>query len=66
VSPGDSSIRQATLAAVEGATQMYYWAGIENGPAIGSGTGIGFRITSSTEAESGQVTAAGVPAGDRL
>ena len=36
----------ATLAAVEGATQMYYWAGTENGPAIGFATGFGFRITS--------------------
>ena len=36
----------ATLAAVEGATQMYSWAGTENGPAIGFATGFGFRITS--------------------
>jgi ribosomal protein S18 acetylase RimI-like enzyme len=36
----------ATLAAVAGATQMYYWAGTENGPAIGFATGFGFRITS--------------------
>ena len=36
----------ATLAAVDGATQMYYWAGTENGPAIGFATGFGFRITS--------------------
>ena len=36
----------ATLAAAAGATQMYYWAGTENGPAIGFATGFGFRITS--------------------
>jgi ribosomal protein S18 acetylase RimI-like enzyme len=36
----------ATLAGVEGATQMYYWAGTENGPAIGFATGFGFRVTS--------------------
>lgn len=36
----------ATLATVVGATQMYYWAGTENGPAIGFATGFGFRITS--------------------
>lgn len=36
----------ATLAAVGGATQMYYWVGTENGPAIGFATGFGFRITS--------------------
>jgi len=36
----------ATLAAADGATQMYYWAGIENGPAIGFATGFGFRVTS--------------------
>lgn len=36
----------ATLAAAAGATQMYYWAGTENGPAIGFATGFGFRVTS--------------------
>jgi GNAT superfamily N-acetyltransferase len=36
----------ASLAAVEGATRMYYWAGTENGPAIGFATGFGFRISS--------------------
>jgi len=36
----------ATVAAAAGATQMYYWAGTENGPAIGFATGFGFRITS--------------------
>jgi GNAT superfamily N-acetyltransferase len=36
----------ATLAAADGATQMYYWSGTENGPAIGFATGFGFRITS--------------------
>ena len=34
------------LAAGEGATQMYSWAGTENGPAIGFATGFGFRVTS--------------------
>jgi hypothetical protein len=36
----------ATLAAGEGATQVYYWAGTENGPTIGLATGFGFRISS--------------------
>ena len=36
----------ATLAAGEGATQLYSWAGTENGPAIGFATGFGFRISS--------------------
>ena len=36
----------ASLAAAAGATQMYYWAGTENGPAIGFATGFGFRVTS--------------------
>ena len=36
----------ATLAADEGATQLYSWAGTENGPAIGFATGFGFRISS--------------------
>jgi GNAT superfamily N-acetyltransferase len=36
----------AALAAGEGATQLYSWAGTENGPAIGFATGFGFRITS--------------------
>jgi ribosomal protein S18 acetylase RimI-like enzyme len=36
----------ATQATAVGATQMYYWAGTENGPAIGFATGFGFRLTS--------------------
>ena len=36
----------ATLVAGEGATQMYSWAGTENGAAIGFATGFGFRVTS--------------------
>ena len=36
----------ATLVAGEGATQLYSWAGTENGPAIGFATGFGFRISS--------------------
>jgi GNAT superfamily N-acetyltransferase len=36
----------ATLAAAQGAQQLYSWVGTENGPAIGFAIGFGFRITS--------------------
>jgi ribosomal protein S18 acetylase RimI-like enzyme len=36
----------AALAAADGLNQLYYWAGSENGRAIGFAIGFGFRVTS--------------------